>query len=232
MREFTDSVLGRIQVRHHHNARHIRFRLSPRRELIATAPPRTPLTLIKAAARTSRKGIQALYDDADSSQIYQDDQRIGQSHHLYIQTDTTVSAPRVKRHRTTITILLPVEMPTTHPEVQAVAQEAVIAALKREAKAYLPRRLKILAQRHGYQFERIRHTHSTSRWGSCSSTGTISLNIALMKLPLELIDYVLIHELCHTRQMNHSDKFWQLVEQADPSWRSHRRAVKSYSPLL
>lgn len=232
MQEFTDDVLGPIQVRRHHNARHVRFRLSPKRELIATAPPRMPLAMIKMAARTSRKGIQELFEQSDSTIIYTDNQQVGQSHKLNFVTTSTVDQPTVARRKTSIVVSLPTGISYESSAVQTVAQQAVISAMGREARAYLPRRLRTLADRHGYDYDRVRYTHSTSRWGSCSSTGTISLNIALMKMPLELIDYVLIHELCHTQQMNHSDKFWQLVQAADPYWRDHRRRVKDYSPLL
>lgn len=232
MVEFTDDVLGRIQVRRHHNARHIRFRLSPRRELIATTPPRTPLLVVKTAVRASRRSIQKLLDESEHQIIYHDGQQIGQSHRLQFVATGTVDAPRARRTQTTIVVSLPHSMPSEHTDAQAAAQTAVVAALGREARAYLPRRLRVLAARHNYAYQRIRYTHATSRWGSCSSNGTISLNIALMKLPLELIDYVLIHELCHTVQMNHSDKFWQLVQAGDPYWRQHRRQIKSHSPLL
>lgn len=232
MQEFTDEVLGRVHVRRHHNSRYIRFRLSPRRELIATAPRRTPLFAIKAAVRSSRKSIKQLLDDQKHQTVYQHGQLIGQSHKLLFVPSEDVEQPVSKNQATTITVLLPAGANPAEPGAQAVAQSAVIKALDREARAYLPRRLKVLAMRHGYSYERIRYTHTTSRWGSCSTTGTISLNIALMKLPIDLIDYVLIHELCHTEQMNHSEAFWQLVQKADPLWRQHRRQVKTYSPLL
>lgn len=232
MQEFTDDVLGRVIVRRHHNARQIRFRLSPRRDLIASAPPRTPLILIKTAVRTSRKSIQSLLNEHAHQITYTNDQQIGQSHRLYFVSSGTVTAASAHRRKTIITVTLPDGQAFDSDEAQATAQTAVISALGREARAYLPRRLQTLATRHGYSYKRVRYTHSTSRWGSCSSNGTISLNIALMKLPLELVDYVLVHELCHTKQMNHSDKFWQLVQQADPYWRQHRKSIKTHSPLL
>lgn len=232
MQEFIDDSLGRVVVRRHHNARGIRFRLSPRRELVATAPPRTPLMLVKTAVRRSRRDIQKLLDESEHQITYIDSQQIGQSHKLQFISTGAVSAPHARRSATTIVVSLPEGMDSSHDEAQAAAQSAVIAAIGREARAYLPRRIATLAERHGYSYSRIRYTHTTSRWGSCSSSGVISLNIALMKLPLELIDYVLLHELCHTKQMNHSDNFWQLVQSADPYWRDHRRRVKSYSPML
>lgn len=232
MKEFTDDIVGRVQVRRHHNSRHIRFRLSPRRELIATVPPRTPLIAIKAAVRASRKNIKRLVDDQEHQVSYHSQQKIGQSHKLIFIESAASSKPTSKRQGTLITVHLPTDMTTDHPDAQAAAQTMAIKALDRESRAYLPRRLSTLAMRHGHSYMRVRYTHTTSRWGSCSSNGTISLNIALMKLPIDLIDYVLVHELCHTKQMNHSKDFWDLVHQADPHWRDHRRQIKTYSPLL
>ncbi|MCB1217550.1 M48 family metallopeptidase [bacterium] len=71
-----------------------------------------------------------------------------------------------------------------------------------------------------------------SRWGSCSNTGTITLNRRLMLCRPEVIDYVIIHELCHLRHMDHSRSFWQLVEQHCPGWRHWRNWLKLHASLL
>ena len=118
------------------------------------------------------------------------------------------------------------------PLAQAEIRKIVAKILRKQARAYLPRRVDFLAEKHGFTFEKLRFSHTSSRWGSCSSRGTISLNIALMNLPLHLIDYVIIHELCHTRQMNHSEKFWVEVEKYDPNYRAHVREMKNFSPQI
>ena len=73
-------------------------------------------------------------------------------------------------------------------------------------------------------------SHANTRWGSRSSSGTISLNIGLMNLPQELSDYVILHELAHINHMDHSEKFWAEVAEHDPKYKQHRKALKEYSP--
>ena len=73
-------------------------------------------------------------------------------------------------------------------------------------------------------------SHANTRWGSRSSSGTISLNIGLMNLPQELSDYVILHELAHINHMDHSEKFWAEVAEHDPKYKQHRKALKGYSP--
>ncbi len=102
--------------------------------------------------------------------------------------------------------------------------------LMKKAKEYLPYRLEYFAKLYGYHYARVRFSHANTRWGSCSSNGTISLNIGLMNLPEKLRDYVLLHELAHLNHMDHSKAFWAEVGSHDKNYRDHRRRLKSYSP--
>ncbi len=77
-----------------------------------------------------------------------------------------------------------------------------------EAKKLLPPRLKELAELHDFHFNKITIRNNKRNWGSCSSKNNISLNLQMMKLPDELIDYILLHELVHTEIKNHSSEFW------------------------
>ncbi|HXH27008.1 MAG TPA: M48 family metallopeptidase [Candidatus Acidoferrum sp.] len=105
-----------------------------------------------------------------------------------------------------------------------------LKALRKKAKEFLPSRLQQLAAKHGFSYQKSRLSSAGTRWGSCSSRGTISLNIYLMTLPSELIDYVIIHELCHTKHMNHSRSFWQLVAAYCPDYKQLRRLLKQHRP--
>jgi predicted metal-dependent hydrolase len=79
------------------------------------------------------------------------------------------------------------------------------------------------AQRLGVSFRRIAIRDQRTRWGSCSSRGTLSFNWRLVLAPLEVAEYVVVHELCHLREPNHSPRFWQLVAAARPAYREQRR---------
>ena len=90
--------------------------------------------------------------------------------------------------------------------------EEEIEDLRKKAKAQLPPRLALLAQRYGFVYNRVSIKHNASNWGSCSSKGNINLNINIVRLPLVLQDYVLIHELCHLRHQDHGHAFHLLLE--------------------
>ena len=109
-------------------------------------------------------------------------------------------------------------------------EQALQAAVIAYAKQYLVKYLQQISQQIALPYQACVIRRPKTRWGSCSSSGTISLNIGLMNLPHELIDYVIIHELCHTRQMNHSEKFWQEVEKYDSDYKKHVSQIKKYNP--
>lgn len=121
------------------------------------------------------------------------------------------------------------KLPLSDPATQR-ARDARKKLLNKQAHAYLPYRLDFWAQKYGYHYQSLRLTHANTRWGSRSSTGTISLNIGLMKIPEVLRDYVILHELAHINHMNHSSAFWQEVAVHDPNYKKHRKALKLFQP--
>ena len=121
------------------------------------------------------------------------------------------------------------KLPIKDPETQR-ARDAKKKILTKRAKEYLPYRLEYYAKLYGYTYERLRFSHASTRWGSCSSNRTISLNIGLMQLPEPLRDYVLIHELAHLNHMDHSPAFWSEVAAHDPNYKSHRKKLRYFSP--
>ena len=99
-----------------------------------------------------------------------------------------------------------------------------------EAMNTLPERLKRLAGKYGFSYNNVTIRNNRSNWGSCSSKNNISLNLQMMKLPDELIDYILLHELVHTRIKDHSLQFWQKLDQVTGGKAKElAKEVKKYS---
>ncbi len=224
-----DDEFGDITVRRSVRSSSVRISVAPGGTLRASLPPYAPIFMLKRLVESSRAQLRKMLEQQAPAYELKDGQQVGKSHRLRVIRS---SKRAIKRYQQQITIILGPGDELTDASVQKEAREAITSALRLEAKSYLPKRLRYLADALGYDYERVRFSHASGRWGSCSSTGTISLNIALMKLPHELIDYVLVHELSHTAQMNHSAKFWELVEKGDPSYKLHRSLLKKQSPSI
>ncbi len=125
--------------------------------------------------------------------------------------------------------LIKEKLPVKDPSLQRV-RDTKKKILTKKAKEYLPYRLEYYAKLYGYSYEKIRLTHANTRWGSCSSNRTISLNIGLMQVPEVLRDYVILHELAHLNHMDHSAEFWDEVGSHDPKYKDHRRKLKAFTP--
>ncbi len=112
-----------------------------------------------------------------------------------------------------VDVRLPASMPFGEARTLLWLHAVVAEELRLQARQYLPSRLRELARRHGFQPTGVTLKNLASRWGSCSSRGHINLNVWLMAAPAHLVDYVLLHELCHLREMNHGPRFWALLDQ-------------------
>ena len=108
----------------------------------------------------------------------------------------------------------------TDPADRVQVSTALLGWLGERAAEHLPQLLAVLAGETGLDFHQVQLRRQRTRWGSCSANGTISLNVCLMFQRPEVARYLLIHELCHRRHMNHSPRFWGLVESFEPNWRA------------
>lgn len=106
------------------------------------------------------------------------------------------------------------------------------AALRDKARAVFNERLAIHAPRLGVAPPPLRLSSARTRWGSCSHHGGIALNWRLVLMPLPVVDYVVCHELAHLKEMNHSPRFWSVVEQLCPDWQALRRELRQQARLI
>lgn len=134
---------------------------------------------------------------------------------------------RTRITSTHIIICVPVTMQYSDATVQQLAVAAIKRALKKEAELTLPERLAYCAEKYGFSYKSVYCKSMRTRWGSCNNNKEITLNIFLMMVPWELIDYVLIHELAHTKHLHHGDGFWQEVAAVMPDYKERRKQLKA-----
>lgn len=228
--QLEDSEFGIISVRCNPRARRIVLRVMPNGEVRVSIPHARHLGDAERLVHDARERIRAQREQLGADiPRYQAGMSIGQHHQLVFRAANGGDiATRINDDQ--IIVRYPLDMDIEDPKLQAKIHDAVKKALRREAQEILPTRVARLARQWGYSYSKLRISSGHTRWGSCSSEGTISLNLWLMDLSDELIDYVICHELCHTKQHNHSDKFWALVAAHTPNYKELRKQLKGNHP--
>lgn len=228
MTSFDDKEFGKVTVRRFSRSKSMKASIAPTGELRISLPSYVPIFMAKRMISTSREDIRQLFATKQTLQIH-DGMNIGKSHSLHIRQGSSYSLLRTKQM-----VILQLEDLTAISSKVVIndVRAKIIQILRREAKQHLPKRLAYIAETYGFTYTSVRFNHAGSRWGSCNQNKAINLNIALMNVPYELIDYVLIHELSHTKHLNHSKAFWEEVARADQLYELHRKQLKSYSPHI
>lgn len=115
---------------------------------------------------------------------------------------------------------------------QPRAESVFEAWYKKQARSVLTGRVEFFARKYGFNAGKIRISSARTRWGSCSARSTLSFTWRLVMAPPQVIDYVVVHELCHLRELNHSPSFWAQVEAILPDYKSHRKWLKHHGVKL
>ena len=149
-------------------------------------------------------------------------------HRLLIKTGRFKNLKYIIADGVTI-VLIPKENSIGDDNVQQFVRDAITETYRIEAKQILPNRVRDFAKEYDISINKIFIKNMKSQWGSCSKRQNINLNLHLMRLPNELIDYVIMHELTHISQMNHSKKFWNLLEKRFPNSKYYDKKIKEFS---
>ncbi|MCK5170992.1 MAG: DUF45 domain-containing protein, partial [Bacteroidales bacterium] len=131
-----------------------------------------------------------------------------------------------------IVIKYPKDTKVTNPKIQEIIKATIIKALRIEAKEYFPKRTLQIAEKHNLKFNKVFIKNAKTLWGSCSAVNNINLNLHLLRLPDHLIDYVIIHELCHTVEKNHGKRFWKLMDTILGDAKKLSKELRSYSTQI
>ncbi len=99
---------------------------------------------------------------------------------------------------------------------------------KEEARALVHERLEYWNSYYRFAYNKVFIKNSRTRWGSCSKKGNVNFNYRIVHLPKDLADYLIVHELCHLKEFNHSEKFWKLVALTIPDFEKKRRVLRTF----
>ena len=204
-----DQDFGQIIIRTRITARNISMRTKPD-GLHVTVPPRCLTSRIMSVIEEYRPKLLEKWQKSVEQPLDLNFRIDAPCFRLHLE-EGRFSRFTLRMNEEDITICCPPQTDFSQKAVQDLLRNAIIRALKKSAQAYLPPLLSELAEHYGFKYKKVKITGSKSRWGSCSATGSINLSCYLMLLPPHLMDYVLLHELTHTKEMNHGPQFWEIL---------------------
>ena len=209
--QIEDAELGTITWKVNAKARRMTFRTKPE-GVFATVPTGTTQKEVKMAIETLRPKLLKAKEKAKPKPLIDLNYRIDAE--FFKLSLVSGNRERFLSHSELgeMRIICPPNADFNNAGLQEWLKKVIVEALRRNAKIVLPPRLYMLSMKHGLPYEQLKINSSKGRWGSCSAKKHINLSCYLMLIPSHLIDYVLLHELAHTKEMNHSEKFWALLD--------------------
>ncbi len=141
---------------------------------------------------------------------------------------SSISKIKSKSKNNSIEILIPEKINIKSSHCQLAIRNEIEKVLRKDAKIYLPKRVKYFAEKFDFNYKKVTIKNAKTRWGSCSSINNINLNLHLMRLSDKLIDYVILHELVHTKIKNHQKEFWDLLHIVSEDAKFLDRELKKY----
>ena len=228
--------IGKVVMVKNRQARHLRITVRPDASVQVTLPAGTGydqgLEFIEKKLSWIKKSVRNMKAKRAIPAFRFPGSNFLTSQHDLILEKTTAPTLTGKINGKNVLVGIPEGFSPGHPEVLAFIRFMTEKVLRLEAGTYLPERIAMLASKHGFQFGRITLRNMKSRWGSCSSANNISLNIHLMRLPEYLRDYVILHELVHTRVKNHGPEFWKHLNQlTDNRAKTLQKEMRNYSAI-
>ena len=209
--QIEDAELGTITWKVNAKARRMTFRTKPE-GVYVTVPTGTTQKEVKMDIETLRPKLLKAKEKAKPKPLIDLNYRIDAEY--FKLSLVSGNRERFLSHSELgeMRIICPPNADFNDAGLQEWLHKVIVEELRRNAKIVLPPRLYMLSMKHGLPYEQLKINSSKGRWGSCSAKKHINLSCYLMLLPSHLIDYVLLHELAHTKEMNHSEKFWALLD--------------------
>lgn len=230
-KEFSSPLVGNFRVYKRKGSTSLRLSVNSNGEIRVSQPPWLPYAAGIKFLETKAGWIQQTRGIGKSKAL-EDGTTIGKRHYLRFSPSSTNDKIRTRLIGDEAVVFLPRLIDSQDSLAQKSARSVAERALRQEGKELLFKRLQELATSYDFTYKTVSLKKLKGRWGSCSNKAHITLNIFLLELPWQLIDYVLLHELIHTKHLNHSPAFWQEFERCQPDAKNLRKQVHAYSPKI
>lgn len=225
--------VGKVVFRKTTKAKRISIRVKPGEGVLVAVPRRASFAdaerFVLEKKEWLQNAIQKIKLVEQRKTIYTEErQQVTRSYFLELKKhDKQIISLKVRNY--TISVDYPALLAVSDSRVQKAVDRGIEFALKVEAQQYLPGRVEVMAAKFSFRYKKVTVRNAKTRWGSCSFDNNINLSIHLMRLPDRLIDYVILHELCHTIHKNHGPKFWAHLDKVSGDAKGMAKEMKEYS---
>ncbi len=231
--EITDD-LGPVAYRRDKKAKKYSIRVKPFQGIVVTMPYRASYEsarqiVLEHHAWLLKKLASARKAEADVSLDFSEGKIVITRRHIMRATACESETAWWTLKDGALTIFYPQHLSLSDPQTQLTVRTGLVAAYRAEAKLLLPARVAYWADRFGFAYSHVAVKNMRTRWGSCSGANIINLNLHLMRLNDSLIDYVILHELVHTKIKNHGSGFWHHLQTLVGNSRELDAQLKSHS---
>ena len=227
----SDKDFGKIHFVVRRSARNITMRVKED-GLHVTTPPYRSITALLEAIAPFRERLRNVCSEVKPKPFDLNFSIEAECFRLKLETSPLKNFT-VSMRDETVVIACPAHADFTTDRVQTLVKNAVMRAMRKKAEEYLPPLVQSWSSLFDLPYNKVTISKARSRWGSCSSKRDISLSFYLMLLPAHLMDYVILHELAHTREMNHGPKFWELLNQlTDGKALALRKELRMHRPVF
>lgn len=227
----SDKDFGKIHFVVRRSARNITMRVKED-GLHVTTPPYRSITALLEAIAPFRERLRNVCSEVKPKPFDLNFSIEAECFRLKLETSPLKNFT-VSMRDETVVIACPAHADFTTDRVQTLVKNAVMRAMRKKAEEYLPPLVQYWSSLFDLPYNKVTISKARSRWGSCSSKRDISLSFYLMLLPAHLMDYVILHELAHTREMNYGPKFWELLNQlTDGKALALRKELRMHRPVF
>lgn len=227
----SDKDFGKIHFVVRRSARNITMRVKED-GLHVTTPPYRSITALLEAIAPFRERLRNVCSEVKPKPFDLNFSIEAECFRLKLETSPLKNFT-VSMRDETVVIACPAHADFTTDRVQTLVKNAIMRAMRKKAEEYLPPLVQYWSSLFDLPYNKVTISKARSRWGSCSSKRDISLSFYLMLLPAHLMDYVILHELAHTREMNHGPKFWELLNQlTDGKALALRKELRIHRPVF